>query len=112
MPYSTEQDPLLPKDEPAPEIHGSRPQSINNVYIVNTEVVEVPDNNVEPRRSINDLVAMIFGLCLFLSLVLTFLPADFFDGLLGKPAPLTVEQRVNKILTDTPLIGTLSSVLI
>ncbi len=103
MSYSTEQDPLLPKDEPAPEIHDSRPQSINNVYIVNTEdVVEVPDNDVEQRtKSINDLLAMIFGLCLFLTLVLTFLPADFFGGLLGKPARLTVEQRVNKILNDT-----------
>jgi membrane dipeptidase len=103
--YDTEEDPLLPKDKGAPEIQGSRPQSINNEYVIE----EVSDEEKEPRsKGINDIVAMIFGLCFFASI---FLILVYPDGPLGdlfgdkRPAPKTLDERVTRILEDTPLIG-------
>lgn len=96
---SAEQDPLLPEDAGAPEIHGSRPQSINY------EETEVFDEDEKPQRQLlNDVWPMIFGLCIFLSLAFAFLPEDTDPN--QRPEPTTIEQRVNRILTDTPLIGT------
>jgi membrane dipeptidase len=108
MSYYTEQDPLLPKDKGAPEIHGSRPQSIKNVGNDANEEAEVfEDDDDTPRRKIlGDIMPLIFGLCLLFSLALIFLPEDIFGD--QRPVPKTVEQRVNKILTDTPLIGILA----
>ena len=103
--YYTEQDPLLPKDKGAPEIHGSRPQSINNVGNEEAEVFEEDDD--PPRRKIlGDIMPLIFGLCLLFSFALIFLPEDILGD--ERPVPKTVEQRVNKILTNTPLIGILT----
>jgi membrane dipeptidase len=103
--YYTEQDPLLPKDKGAPEIHGSRPQSINNVGNEEAEVFEEDDDT--PRRNIlENIMPLIFGLCLLFSFALIFLPEDILGD--ERPVPKTVEQRVNKILTDTPLIGILT----
>ena len=105
MSYYTEQDPLLPKDKGAPEIHGSRPQSIKNVGNEEAEVFE--DDDDTPRRKIlGDIMPLIFGLCLLFSFALIFLPEDILGD--ERPVPRTVEQRVNKILTDTPLIGILT----
>jgi membrane dipeptidase len=98
---STEHDSLLPKDEGAPEIHGSRPQSINEVYDIETEVFE--EDEKPKRQLLNDAFSMIFGLCVLLSLALIFSPGD--PSRIQEPNPKTVEQRVNRILTDTPLIG-------
>jgi hypothetical protein len=96
---TTEQDPLLPRDEGAPEIHGSRPQSINY------EETEVFEEDEKPQRQpFKDVLPLIFGICILLSLAFIFLPEDTSRG--QKPEPTTIEQRVNRILTDTPLIGT------
>jgi hypothetical protein len=106
MAYYKETDPLLPNDRGAPEIHGSRASSINNVVVINEEDEEDGQPH-RPRRATDDLMAMIFGLCLLVSLALMFSPYGWFDDILGdrRPAPQTIEQRVNRILADTPLIG-------
>src|SRR5271168_887395 len=111
MSYYTERDYLLPKDKPAPEILGSRPQSINDIGVTETEAL---DNDDGPRpRSINDWMAIVFGLCVFVSLVFVLSPHGFLDAILGdrRPVPHTVEQRVDRILMDTPLIGTSPNLL-
>lgn len=109
--FSTEQDPLLPKDEQAPEIMGSRPTSLKSFYDVETEADiaenegEDEDDNDPKRHFVNDVMAMVFGVVLLFCIVFIFLP----DGFMGdKPAPKTIEQRVRRILIDTPLIGMIS----
>ena len=105
MSYPKEQDPLLPKQSRAPEIHGSRPQSFNDDVDIEPTTSQ-REVNMPPRaKTINDLMAMVFGLCVALSLIFVFLRDDLFDGLLPRPTPATIEERVNHILTDTPLIG-------
>jgi membrane dipeptidase len=102
MPCYKEDDPLLPKDNRSPEILGSRPQSIN---YVTGEAQEEKDDDQSPNNARNSLGALILGLCIILSLSFFVLP--WLDDLGSdiKPGPRTIEQRVNKILTDTPLIG-------
>ena len=108
MSYYTEQDPLLPKDEGAPEIHGSRPQSIKNVGNEEAQEAEVfeDDEDSSRRQILANIMPFIFGLCLLISFALIFLPENIFGD--EKPVPKTVEQRVNQILADTPLIGILA----
>lgn len=101
MPYSTEQDPLLPKDEQAPEVMGSRPSSIKNFHdAIENEGKDEDDHNPK-RHLLNDIMAGIFGSALLLSIFFILVPNGFW----GKPSPMTIEQRVHQILVDTPLIG-------
>ena len=105
MPYPTEQDPLLPIDKPAPEIQGSRPQSIKDVGDVETQP---QDNHVRPPRSLLDnLMTMMIGLCAVAVIIVIFMPEWFLGDIGGdwRPPPRTLEERVARILTDTPLIG-------
>ncbi len=102
MSYFTEQDPLLPKAERSPEIQGSRPSSINDICDVENRISE---GDHQPARQVfNDFMAMIFGLCVIVSFAFIFLPDDVVRD--RRPIPKTIEERVNRILTDTPLIGT------
>lgn len=104
MSYSirTEVDPLLPNDKGAPEILGSRPQSINDG---GNEEQGLEDNLRHNVRS--NIMPIIFGICFFASISLVLFPDGFLGRLLGdrRPVPKTLEQRVNRILEDTPLIG-------
>lgn len=58
------------------------------------------------RGNRKDCVFLILGLCLILSFVYPQwpLPTNFVAEV-SQPTPLTVGQRVTKILTSTPLIG-------
>lgn len=94
----TEQDPLLPGDKRSPEIHGSRAQSINDDYAKETLGEERPGRSVW-----NDLGAMLLGICIVFSLAMIFLPSDTGED--ERPVPRTIDERVNRILEDTPLIG-------
>ncbi|KAH7408916.1 membrane dipeptidase-like protein [Cadophora sp. MPI-SDFR-AT-0126] len=99
MSYSSEQDPLLPRNKRSPEVHGSRPESINDEYAKEDPLEE----ERRPRRSIwNDVGAMLLGLCIFSSLVMINMPSDLLGD--DRPVPKTISQRVNRILEDTPLI--------
>jgi membrane dipeptidase len=110
--YSTERDPLLPNDKGAPEIQGSRPQSINNEYVIEEQVSD--DDNSPRRNSLNDLMAIVFGICFFGIVFLVLFPDGPLGDLFGdrRPTPKTLEERVNRILEDTPLIGMCYALLI
>jgi membrane dipeptidase len=117
MSYYTEEDPLLPRDRQAPEIHGSRPQSIKEDYITtetdqlsNDDELDVGRPN---RRNFSDYMGLILGLCIFSSLILITTPEAIFRDIFGdrRTGPQTIEQRANKILTENPLIGISPSLL-
>jgi membrane dipeptidase len=102
--YYSEQDPLLPKNKGAPEIQGSRPQSINN-----DDVQEAaPEKQIRRNAPGNfSIVPLIFAFCFFLSLGLFFFGDEVLEDLFPekRPNPKTIEERVSRILSDTPLIG-------
>jgi membrane dipeptidase len=112
MPYR-ETDPLLPRDKPAPEIQWSRPQSINDDGDnVGSSGNEDSDPEPEPRMGLCDIFALMMGLTtLVFFLVLAFpngWKSIWGDGLWG---PRTIDERVNSILSRTPLIGTFPRVI-
>lgn len=93
--YYTEGDPLLPKDKGAPEIV--------------EEDGSDDDGQLRSRgNGLNNLLATVFGICFFASIFLVLLNPD---GPLGdpfgeqRPLPRTMEERVDRVLQDTPLIG-------
>jgi membrane dipeptidase len=106
MSYYTEQDPLLPRENRSPEIHGSRAQSINNVTVA--EEKEAAESR---PWSLNGFPAIILAICFFGSIYMFLVP--YLDNYLGeeRPEPRTIEERVNRILSDTPLIGKLNLLL-
>ena len=95
----------MPNDKQAPEIQGSRPQSFKDANASEAELDEArgPGDGEQARTAFNDVLVLFLGLCFLLTLGFVFVPDDLLDG--WQPGPQTVEQRVNKILTDTPLIG-------
>jgi membrane dipeptidase len=95
----TEEDPLLPKTKGAPEIQGSRPQSINHELIGE-------DSSQRQQTGFGGLIHCVIGILFFVLLFLTLAP-EALDDFLGdrRPTPKTLEERVDRILTDTPLIG-------
>jgi len=97
-----EDDPLLPKTRNSPEIKGSRPSSISDVYTFK-ELNGQEEDDVSERRRFNDSMAMVVTLCLLVSFIFIFFPQDSSKD--TRPIPTTIEERVERILTDTPLIG-------
>lgn len=116
MPY-TEQDPLLPRDKPSPEIKGSRPQSItgddddDELEDSRNVCFEAPTAAGREKRLSNDLMAVVLGLCSLLILTMLIIPDGLIDDIFnhgwpfGHQEPKTIDERVNRILTETPLIG-------
>ncbi len=101
MSFYTEQDPLLPGDKGSPEIHGSRPQSINHVEVNGEEDDVLQDG---PKGSLfNNAAAMICGILFIFIAVSIFVSGDSLGD--AQPPARTIDQRVNQILADTPLIG-------
>ena len=109
--YYTETDPLLPNDKGAPEIHGSRPQSINNEYV---NVIEEQASEVENRpqseglsEGLRSFVPTVFVFIFFSFIFLIIFPDDILGDLFGdkRPTPKTLDERVARILEGTPLIG-------
>jgi membrane dipeptidase len=103
---TSEQDPLLPQDKGAPEIYGSRAPSIHTGYASTEEPVPEEDDNQRFRRNLLASVKFILvDVALLLLFGLIFLgrfPGD------TKQEPETLEERVDAILSNTPLIGTYS----
>ncbi len=114
----SETDPLLPKGSSAPEISGygfSKAQ-----YQPQNEVVD-PDKNVDgdeeqsipgyegfsPLRTLVVLFAVVVGCAIFITLLF---PGSFHTPS-DKPVDdaVTIRARVNKILSENPLIGPYSS---
>lgn len=104
MSYQKETDPLLPQDKPAPEIHGSRASSINDVTVPE---VELEDEVPRLRRRSESLIWITLSFMGLLTIAVLLTPNDFFDAMFGNEwsRPKTIDQRVNRILADTPLIG-------
>jgi hypothetical protein len=101
MPYQ-ETDPLLPRNRPAPEIQGSRPQSISDV--ANRDIISPDaDSTGKPRMGLGDIYALLFGLIILAFIAILLFPNGFKD-VLGD-GPQTIDERVNSILAQTPLIG-------
>lgn len=108
--HYTEEDSLLPKYKGAPEIKGSRPQSIND-DIVEEQVSDYDGQIRTSEKSPSNWIHVLFGICFFASIFLILL---YPDGPLGdlfgehRPVPKTLQERVDRVLEDTPLIGTYS----
>jgi membrane dipeptidase len=103
----SEQDPLLPQDKGAPEIIGSRAPSIyGNNYIGNGETTE--DDGSQSHQATRSERSYKF---LMIVIVIYFALLVYLSQFIGdwRPAPKTLEERVNRILSDTPLIGTYST---
>lgn len=114
----SETDPLLPKGSSAPEISGygfSKTQ-----YQPQNEVLD-PDKNVEddeeqsipgyegfsPLRTLVVLFTVVVGCAIFITLLF---PGAYHTPP-GEPVDdaVTIRARVNKILSENPLIGPYSS---
>ncbi|KAG0645298.1 dipeptidase [Hyphodiscus hymeniophilus] len=104
--YYKEVDPLLPNDKRAPEIQGSRPQSINDEYIIEEQVSDDKRELRRKRNGLADLMALVFGIAFFASIILVLFPDGPLGDLFGDkpPTPKTLDERVTRILEDTPLI--------
>ena len=115
----SETDPLLPKGSSAPEISGygfSRPSKVQ--YQTRTEVID-PDKNTQdedderaipsyenfsPLRTLVALFTIVVGLAIFITLLV---PGTIDTTPWSKPknGPSTIKARVDKILSENPLIG-------
>ena len=119
---SSETDPLLPRGNTAPEISGygfSRPSKPQ--YQTQTEVLDYPQDiedkseeqsrpsygDISMLRSILFIFVLVVGLAMLVSLLL---PGAFEVPWSNGPKDdvLTVKARVEKILSETPLIGPLA----
>lgn len=109
----SEVDPLLPKNDPAPEISGYGYSKLSRGQFESAEDPEyeesLPQADMSPLKSILVLFAVVVGFALFIALLV--------PGGIGsvpkspKNESLTIRARVNEILTETPLIGSLLSIL-
>jgi hypothetical protein len=100
---SAEEQSLLPQSKGAPEIYGSRPPSLNNGTGSNEEAAEW--NAYRPRPSSRNWPATLSLGLLFVGLVVLLLSQQPLELPSPRPEPGTIEERVNRILSDTPLIG-------
>ena len=107
---ASEQDPMLPQDRGAPEIYVSRAPSIYNGCGFTNEAITEEDNDQRLRRNLLAyvkffivVIALLFSLGL---LLLGQFPGD------EKQELKTLEERVDAILSDTPLIGPCTHILL
>jgi membrane dipeptidase len=104
--FYTEQDPLLPRDKGMPGIRDSHPPGINRNGEHTTNHA-----SRKSRNAFNDSMTVVLALCSAIIFTMLFLPTNLIGGLFdhrwrfGHQEPLSIQERVNRILTDTPLIG-------
>lgn len=115
----SETDPLLPRGNTAPEISGygfSRPSE--SQYQIQNEVLDYPEDiedkseqrappsygDISPLRTILALFIIVVGLAMFVALLI---PGAWNPpwNKAPKDDAVTVKARVDKILAETPLIG-------
>jgi membrane dipeptidase len=118
----SEVDPLLPQNEPAPEIIGygfsRRKQDASEITYVDdppsyddqVDARSTTSNEVSTKSALSSIFS-IFAVVVFFALVLSILsPGGGSDDQPYNPPPIhrqparTIEQRVSRILEDTPLI--------
>ena len=122
MPFET--DPLLPKGNTAPEISGYGFSKPSESQYHQNEVLDSPQyeyieneneseqkarpsyTDISPLRTIFVILVVVVSLAMFFSLLM---PGAFESPWNKNKAPkddaLTVKARVDKILSETPLIG-------
>lgn len=96
-----ENDPLLPRGAPAPEIMnsiGSQPQSMSDEY------PQVYDDNVRPRRGVKEIIIIFVTTIVGVFIIFSTLGQGSSKEPFGSKPKLTITQRVDKILGETPLI--------
>ncbi|CAG8956432.1 hypothetical protein HYFRA_00003816 [Hymenoscyphus fraxineus] len=102
MASGTESEPLLPTD--------SRSSGSNHPRASDVEKSPRSKQLPQPKHSktVNKIISAILGTSILLSITYTLAPGVIYDKisqhLQPDPLPQTVEQRVNNILSDTPLI--------
>ena len=119
---SSETDPLLPQGNSAPEITGygfSKPstsdyhhsnKALGNRVLVEEEGDGYPDQGgttTSPLRTLLSLFSIVVLFGLFITLLIPNGLRDQWQGPKHDPhtGPHTIETRVNKILSENPLIG-------
>lgn len=101
----TEPKSLLPYASNVTEIRSDshpKPDAFDDSYLGSRK----PLGTQHRKGNLKDCVFLILGLCLITSFVYPQwpLPTNIIAEVL-QPTPLTIDQRVTKILTSTPLIG-------
>ena len=122
MASKRELDPLLPQNDPAPEIlgsttYGSRQVKRNRLasfeqppppaYAATNDAEDEQDSPMTSTRSALSTIISIFTVVVFFAFLALLLSPDDESGIspLPRPRPArTVEQRVSNILEGTPLI--------
>jgi membrane dipeptidase len=123
MPSNREIDPLLPQNDPAPEIlgnqnYGTRRAQMSNNEGPNKEPVnyqqdvtnDEDEDDASPTTSTKSALSTIialFSVVVFFAFVTMLLSPSDGDSILPLPRPQpsrTVEERVRTILSETPLI--------
>lgn len=101
----TEQDPLLPRDKSAPEISYSQDE-IRNTYSESVSDEEAEMEFVRRRRGLTDLLALFSLFATAVIFYVLFRSTEWnHSGDDHSAGPKTIEHRVNRILSTTPLIG-------
>lgn len=114
---SSEVDPLLPKNEPAPEItgHGFSTKKTTSTEVIYDEIsrprededddAQAPPSDASARTAVSSIVS-IFTVVVFIAFVLALYGSG---GLATQPQPIpkhpeSIPARVSRILNETPLI--------
>lgn len=109
----SDSDPLLPRTNPSPEVHGSQPRRFNDIGEINqdSDDIRVDDfarrgNSTGGTGSSGSRVLGFVGIALFVFFLLALLPDGFLSNWIPgrEHKPHTIEERVSAILKDTPLI--------
>lgn len=108
---ASEQDPLLPRNEGAPEINYGYSREENETFRAFEQRKEVDDDETavdtsSPIRAFIALFAIVVGLGLLVAFFVpggVRLPWDRYP----KNEPLSTKMRVEKILSENPLIGSI-----
>ena len=113
---SSEYDPLLPRNQSAPEITGYGYSKVSNTEAQSEIMGDRDDGSTkEPRTSWIKTTFLLFTIIVTLGLFLSVVVPGGFDlswGGDGSKEGLTINARVNKILADNPLIGSQNQKLV
>lgn len=103
--HDNNEDALLPMSNRASEKQAFHPPISKEVY---EPELKLSKNLKRPRN----FIAHVLGLCCIISLIVLFTPSNIYSKFLRHlkplPSPLSIEERVSQILSETPLIGTSS----
>lgn len=102
-------DPLLPKTNPSPEVHGSQPRRFNDIGEINQDSGDIRVDDIARRGTTGSSGSRVLGFCgvaLFVFFLLALLPDGFLTNWIPgrEHKPHTIEERVETILKAAPLI--------